>query len=480
MLLVALAGAIVALAGGLWDDSWHTERGRDEFFIAPHLAIYGGVTGVGGALTAWVLLSARRVGIARTLAHAPLRLAAAAVAMTLLSAPIDNAWHVAFGRDAVIWSPPHMLGIAGTLALAAALLAELRERPEPWAPGAATVAGAAVLSAAAFSTVEYDTDVPQFAVTWFLPVLALTSSFALALVQGALDRPWTATRVALIHLGFLGGISLFLVALDFRPPALPLLIVPAVVLDVARRRRAAAPLAAVAYAVALTGTYWAVRNGFGDGVRFDATDVLVGVAASALIVFGVLGALGWRTGSLTPTASVAVLALLLSLGAAARPSSALAHDPGQGPDAGAVDLAVRGDGPDLVLRAQLPSACPAQSGAEVVARRAGVELRRPAVVRGCSIVGRVRVTGRGRWFLYARWSAEGERREAWLPIVVGRGVSAVRDPARFAYQSKTRSSSPPKVVGGIVLYGAVVLLLAQAWRVVRRPRRLPGDVGAPG
>ena len=33
----------MSLFGTYWDDAWHTDRGRDSFFAAPHLALYAGV-----------------------------------------------------------------------------------------------------------------------------------------------------------------------------------------------------------------------------------------------------------------------------------------------------------------------------------------------------------------------------------------------------------------------------------------------------
>lgn len=125
---VIFAGSASALAGGYWDDAWHTERGRDSFLIAPHITLYVGVAAAGWALALWAGLAARAVGWRAALAHPPLALAVVAVVATLASGPIDNAWHEAFGRDAVIWSPPHMLGIVGTAGLAAALLVELSGR----------------------------------------------------------------------------------------------------------------------------------------------------------------------------------------------------------------------------------------------------------------------------------------------------------------------------------------------------------------
>jgi hypothetical protein len=31
------------LVGAYWDDAWHTDRGRDSLFVAPHLVLYAGV-----------------------------------------------------------------------------------------------------------------------------------------------------------------------------------------------------------------------------------------------------------------------------------------------------------------------------------------------------------------------------------------------------------------------------------------------------
>ncbi len=128
LIAAALLGSASALAGGFWDDAWHTERGRDGFFIAPHIAIYAGVAAIGAALSLWVFGVARREGAGAMLRDRIMLLAAISVVVTLVSAPIDTAWHEAFGRDAVAWSPPHMLGVVGTLGLGAALLASLSGR----------------------------------------------------------------------------------------------------------------------------------------------------------------------------------------------------------------------------------------------------------------------------------------------------------------------------------------------------------------
>ena len=47
-------------------------------------------------------------------------LAALAIMLTVLAAPLDELWHRLFGLDVTIWSPPHLLGLLGGILNAAA------------------------------------------------------------------------------------------------------------------------------------------------------------------------------------------------------------------------------------------------------------------------------------------------------------------------------------------------------------------------
>ena len=89
LLLVVVAGA-AALFATYWDDAWHTDLGGDSATIPPRLLLYGSVAVIGAA------------------------------------------WHAAFGRDAVLWSPPHLLGVFGTLTLIVSLVAGTRPGGRPW------------------------------------------------------------------------------------------------------------------------------------------------------------------------------------------------------------------------------------------------------------------------------------------------------------------------------------------------------------
>jgi hypothetical protein len=478
--LVTFLGATAALAGGYWDDAWHTERGRDEFFIAPHIAIYAGVAVAGGALTLWALLTARSDGARAVWSHKPLVLAVLGVSVTLASGPIDNAWHLAFGRDAVIWSPPHMLGIAGTLALGAAMLAEFGSRPERWAQAPAVVAGALVLAAAAFTTVEYDTDVPQFDEAFYLPVLGFASCIAMVLVRTALRLRWACTLAAGVQLAFIVAVGGLLEGLGFSPSALPLLLPAALVVDVATRRGWSPLVTAAAFTIALHATYVPVRNLLGDGVAFDLSDVIHGGAITFLVTFAVFALANARStpglhasgGAIQAAAllGTAILGVSFAVVPAAR-----AHDPGQGEPAGTIDLRIVADGHRVELAAVLSSRdCAPTEPVAVVARRAGETVRRDLEKRGCELRGAITVPGRGRWFIYAEMRRSGRPVESWLPVIVGSDRVVVAEPKRYAYFPPQGEAAVLEVVIGIALYAAMLSLLYATYRLIAATQGMPG------
>ncbi|MBI1846074.1 MAG: hypothetical protein HY294_08955 [Candidatus Rokubacteria bacterium] len=123
----ALRTLLVAkLVGGWglgWDIRWHLFVGRDSFWIPPHVMTYASVTVV--ALLAFAMLArdtlvARRgapsAGAIRVLGLTGtpgVQLLWWGIAVTIVAAPIDDLWHRLFGIDVTLWSPPHLLGIAG-------------------------------------------------------------------------------------------------------------------------------------------------------------------------------------------------------------------------------------------------------------------------------------------------------------------------------------------------------------------------------
>ncbi|HET8679604.1 MAG TPA: hypothetical protein VFM39_05750 [bacterium] len=116
--LCILLGVFVMTLGTIWDIQWHVVIGRDSFWIPPHVVLYAGlaltIVSV-GALVFWETFARAADGISvfGVTAPAGIWIAAAGIATMLLAAPFDNWWHNTFGLDTTLWSPPHMMGLAG-------------------------------------------------------------------------------------------------------------------------------------------------------------------------------------------------------------------------------------------------------------------------------------------------------------------------------------------------------------------------------
>jgi hypothetical protein len=124
----ALWALLVAkLIGGWgvgWDIRWHLIIGRDSFWIAPHVMTYASVVAA-CAISFGVLVvetwrarsgapSPGTVTIAALHGTRGFHLAWWGMAIVILAAPIDDLWHRLFGLDVTLWSPPHLLGLAGS------------------------------------------------------------------------------------------------------------------------------------------------------------------------------------------------------------------------------------------------------------------------------------------------------------------------------------------------------------------------------
>jgi len=113
-------------SGILWDISWHQSIGRDKFLTAPHIVVYLGA--IIGALSSGIHVMVKSFS-PRAQKDSYVKLWAifyssfgalfciwGAIAM-LTSAPFDNWWHIAFGLDLQILSPPHFLLFAGIFSM---------------------------------------------------------------------------------------------------------------------------------------------------------------------------------------------------------------------------------------------------------------------------------------------------------------------------------------------------------------------------
>ena len=269
---------------------------------------------------------------------------------------------------------------------------------------------------------------------------------------------------------------MLLFALGFDTPKLPLVLGPALVLDACARR--GLPLAGqgLAYTSTLFALYVPTVDWLGQGVQLDGADVLVAVpltlVAVTAVLFAVLGDRGHAATARLATAVVIGGGALLIL-----PAGALAHDPGQGADAGTVALTVRTSGREIALTAvPAPDLCQRLGRGRLVARRSGMT-RRVAMQRsGCRYRGRLSAPQRGRWFVYAELSRGRATVESWLPVKVG-GAQTVGDPERYAYVADAKAGGLSKVVIGAALY-LLMLATLGAIIVLVRGSSASGDCGS--
>lgn len=120
---------MLAIFGVSWDIQWHYAVGRDSFWIPPHLFLYSGVVLAGLTCIVTVLgdtwryyRAAPGVTAGNTAAflgifHGPSGIIVAGLGLTtmLVAAPFDDWWHRTYGIDVSIWSPPHLVGVAGAI-----------------------------------------------------------------------------------------------------------------------------------------------------------------------------------------------------------------------------------------------------------------------------------------------------------------------------------------------------------------------------
>lgn len=333
------------------------------------------------------------------------------------SAPVDEFWHRAYGRDAVLWSPPHLLAVSGSAALLAGLVLGM-----PVGTTRARLGSALALGALLVPVMEYEADVPQFAAALYLPVVVLGVTLARPVAVAAVGGRWPLTGAALPYTAFRLLVVAGLAALGHRTLTVPPILLAAVAIDAMARagRRWIDP---VVVGVAVPTTYVAVLAVLPGARALRGSDVVIGVALS--LAAALVGAL---PGGLLRRPGVAG-GVVLAMATLALAIPAAAHDPGQGDLVGSVAFRVTVDGLALDVAADLPDReCPRESVA-IVGRRGGRTIRvRARVLADCIAVGALSVDEPGRWFVYV----EQGHLEGWVPVeaggrrtVVGRSWTAV-------------------------------------------------------
>jgi hypothetical protein len=110
--LVSL-GMLLAIAGGSWDITNHLLNKPETFFAPPHAVLYSGAaTAVVGTV---MVFSGSKTGSVRAgKVIWPAKLVIVGVIMLISAAPVDFAWHSAFGLDG-LFSPPHFVLVSGMI-----------------------------------------------------------------------------------------------------------------------------------------------------------------------------------------------------------------------------------------------------------------------------------------------------------------------------------------------------------------------------
>ncbi|MEQ4722062.1 hypothetical protein [Nonomuraea sp. B19D2] len=442
---------IASLFATYWDDAWHTDIGRDDALIPPHLLLYGAVAVAGLAVAVWgaaVVWRAR--SLAGVLRDPGLSTAATGGAVTLGAGVADAWWHEMFGRDSVLWSPPHILAVFGTVALIVGVLAGLGKNAPP---GLRSVAGALLLGSALIAVLEFETDVPQFSESFYLPVLLISALFSMAVIQQLALGPWPMVRVVAIYVVVRLLIAGLLVVLGRSAPDVPLAVAGLVVADLRWRSKSLA-YAAGAAGVSVTSVLSSVL-----GVASVPVVSVLPVALTVVAVFLVVLAAGsFRRAA----AAIAVAAALVPMGSQDR---AEAHDPGQGEIVAQAKLTGASDGHGtLTLAGILPVDCSAARTCRILARRAGETRTGAVTTSGGQVLGMVKVPPTGRWFTYLEVKVKQGMAETWLPLDAGvpQRTSQRRELYLPAGRAGGEGFGPAEVVSGVVLYaiGLAVLMLA--------------------
>jgi hypothetical protein len=451
---LAAAGGAVSLFATYWDDAWHTDIGRDTALIPPHLALYGSVAVVGLVVLGWGLVALARTRSIRAALRQPgLLLAGLGGAATLAAAPLDALWHDAFGRDAVLWSPPHMLVVFASTTMAIGLLAGLR----PTRHGIVEAAlSAVVLGSALMTVLEYDTDVPQFSQILYLPVVLVSGLLTVAIIRALVARPYAVARGVAVYIGMRLIVVAVLILLGRSTPDLPVAVLGLAVADLPWRGHTARYGATGASVAALA---W-MASALGVASQPAAA---VGVVAAPVIVVGValVLATSWRTHPVGATAAALMTgASMLMLGPV---PEAIAHDPGQGQPVTSVRLTVVGDGRGTVrLDAVAPDAGSQLVADSVVARRGGQTLTaRLNEIGTGKFTGTIRLPEQGRWFVYVEFGRAGETVEAWLPVESGwQGTTSAE--RELYVPAGTQPPTATQIASGAAIYAVGLILFALA------------------
>src|SRR5690348_10868186 len=281
------------MIGVYWDISWHMTIGRDTFWTPAHLLIQAGGL-IAGLSSGYVALrntfagseaqNAASVGFWGFRAPLGAWVCVWGCGAMLASAPFDNWWHNAYGLDVQIISPPHMILALGIVAITlGALLLTLARQNQSSAQERQHFAWLFTI-AAAFWIMNVWVMLSEYSYKEFMHsglyyrVSATYYPLVLLTTARANTLRWPATRAAAIYLSITLGLMWLLQLFPAEPKLGPiyqhithmvtmdfpaLLIVPAIGLDIVRRRLdgrvrdlALAPVLGVVFVAGFMAAEW--------------------------------------------------------------------------------------------------------------------------------------------------------------------------------------------------------------------------------
>jgi len=261
-----LIAVVCSVIGGAWDISWHESIGRDTFWTTPHILIQ--LCGVlSGISCGYLILSTTFQKNSALGAHSismwgfrgPMGafLCAWGGVCMITSAPFDNWWHAAYGLDVKILSPPHVLLALGMTGIrfgtVVMIISEMNRAQGEYRARLERLLFFAFIFLFGMTigiAQEYTFRFFMHGATFYL-VAALIAPIMIAAIAAATKHPWAATistgMYTATHLAFTWILPLvpaepklgpvYQKITHLIPPDFPmLLIVPAIVFDLVRRR----------------------------------------------------------------------------------------------------------------------------------------------------------------------------------------------------------------------------------------------------
>jgi hypothetical protein len=342
------------------------------------------------------------------------------------------------------------------------------------AHGRALVAltAAGVIGALQIPVLEFDSDVPQFAVWTYLPVAVAGWLVAAGVIESVPEGRRLLVRAAVAYTTFRAAIALGLVSLDHSTSVVPPVLLLLGVRHLAKRFVPQCGLAVEAGGgVLVWGAWLAVAGEAGTAV--GGRDLVI---ASALATASGLLVLGWRTASGRTAVAMGGTTLLLVVLVGPLAGRAAAHDPGQGDELAAATLEVTRTDGIATVRLLVDGGCAALVPERVVGRRAGSVMTGALRATGsCRFEGQLPLDRAGRWFVYVELEDSSGPIELWAPLDDTEGQTVVD---RSLYRPPQSSPSGAVLAAGGLLYGASLAGVAWAARRVRAVADLqPGHTG---